>query len=128
MGIRKGGLPAAAGLQTMVGGAPAAVAPAGVSDKAKGDLLLAEVKGCMVGVLSRGLEDVNWPGRRSRSLWGAVRWAVWHQCPSLPFAPTGLHCRACDSLRAPVRSRPSPAGIRDGTGNASWLVQVDGRG
>ncbi|GAB5585081.1 hypothetical protein PRBEI_2001892000 [Prionailurus iriomotensis] len=24
------------------------------------------VKGCMVGVLSRGLEDVNWPGRRSR--------------------------------------------------------------
>ena len=46
-------------------------------------------EGCMVGVLSQGMERVNWPGRRSRSLWGVVGWAVWHQCPSLLFAPTG---------------------------------------
>ncbi|XP_046953683.1 paraneoplastic antigen Ma6E-like [Lynx rufus] len=43
----------------MVGGAPAAVAPAGVSDKAKGDLLLAEVKGCMVGVLASTAEPAT---------------------------------------------------------------------
>lgn len=96
LGREHGGL-LDAGLQMMVGGAPASVAPSGASatsgalEKANGGLLPAEVRGAWWGFLAC-MEGVNWPGRRSRSLWRAVGWAVWHQCPSLLFAPTGHHC------------------------------------